>query len=136
MTSDDNMTSDTSRKLAAIVFADIVGYTSLMQKGEQKAMSIVNRFQSINNTSVKLYNGEIIKTYGDGSLILFNSTIDAVRCAHHMQLAYRTEPYVPVRIGIHVGDIIRKDNDVFGDGINIASRVESMGVGGVCSDDW
>ena len=118
------------RKLAAILFADIVGYTSLMQRGESKAMSILNRYQEVTAEKVQEYHGEIIKTYGDGSLILFDSTVDAVRCAYDMQVAYREETEVPVRIGIHVGEVVRKKNDVFGNGVNIASRVESMGIAG------
>jgi len=123
-------TSSSSRKLAAILFADIVGYTALMQKGEGKAMSILNRFQEVTASQVKKHKGEIIKTYGDGSLILFDSTVDAVNCAHDMQVDFRGEVHVPLRIGIHVGEVVRKDNDVFGNGVNIASRVESMGVAG------
>jgi len=115
------------RKLAAILFADIVGYTALMQRGEGKAMSILNRFQEVTATKVKEHKGEIIKTYGDGSLILFDSTVDAVNCAHDMQLDFKQGTVVPLRIGIHVGEVVRKDNDVFGNGVNIASRVESMG---------
>jgi len=118
------------RKLAAILFADIVGYTALMQQGEDKAMSILNRFQDVTTATVKEHQGEIIKTYGDGSLILFDSTVDAVNCANEIQLAFREEIYVPLRIGIHVGEVVRKENDVFGNGVNIASRVESMGVAG------
>ena len=118
------------RKLAAILFADIVGYTALMQQGEDKAMSILNRFQNVTTAKVKEHQGEIIKTYGDGSLILFDSTVDAVNCANEIQLAFREEIYVPLRIGIHVGEVVRKENDVFGNGVNIASRVESMGVAG------
>jgi len=119
-----------SRKLAAILFADIVGYTALMQQGESHAMSILNSFNKITDTRVKEHHGEVIKTYGDGSLILFDSTVDAVNCAHDMQVDFRKGIHVPLRIGIHVGEVVRKDNDVFGNGVNIASRVESMGVAG------
>ena len=124
------MSNLVNRKLAAILFADIVGYTALMQKGEVKAMSILNRFQEVTNVKVKKHHGEIIKTYGDGSLILFDSTVDAVQCAHDMQVEFREGIQVPLRIGIHVGEMIRKGDDVFGNGVNIASRVESMGIAG------
>ena len=117
-------------KLAAILFADIQGYTSLMQKGESKAMSILSRYEEITQAKVNQFSGEVIKKYGDGSLILFDSTVDAVQCAIEMQQEFQQEPVVPLRIGVHVGEVIRKGNDVFGNGINIASRVESMGAAG------
>ena len=75
------MSNKQERKLAAILFADIVGYTALMQRGESKAMSILSRFNEVTKDRVSQHRGEVIKTYGDGSLILFDSTIDAVNCA-------------------------------------------------------
>ena len=122
--------NSSSRKLAAILFADIVGYTTLMQQGEGKAMSILTRFQEVTADKVKESRGEIIKSYGDGSLIIFDSTVDAVQCAHDMQIAFRQGIKVPLRIGIHVGEFIKKDRDIFGNGVNIAARIESMGVSG------
>ena len=101
-----------------------------MQQGEGKAMKILNRFQEVTESFVSSYSGEIIKTYGDGSLILFESTIDALKCAYDMQIAFQEDPIVPLRIGIHIGEIVRKGNDVFGNGVNIASRIESMGQAG------
>ena len=124
------MGNHTNRKLAAILFADIVGYTALMQKGEAKAMSILNRFQEVTKSSVEKHKGEIIKTYGDGSLILFDSTVEALQCAYDMQISFLESPKVPLRIGLHVGEVIKKDKDIFGNGVNIASRVESMGIAG------
>ena len=116
--------NSSSRKLAAILFADIVGYTTLMQQGEGKAMSILTRFQEVTADKVKESRGEIIKSYGDGSLIIFDSTVDAVQCAHDMQIAFRQGIKVPLRIGIHVGEFIKKDRDIFGNGVNIAARTE------------
>lgn len=128
--SSENQTNSVNRQLAAILFADIVGYTALMQKGEKTALNILNRYQSVCEEMVGAHDGEIIKSYGDGSIILFTSTINAVQCAKAMQIAFNEEPQVPLRIGIHIGEIVRKDNDVFGNGVNIASRIESMGVAG------
>ena len=129
--SSQDRTRDTpARELAAILFADIVGYTALMQQGEANALNILNRFEVITRDKVHRHSGEIIKNYGDGSLILFSSTVHAVQCAEEMQLAFSQEPKVPLRIGIHVGEIVRKGKDIFGNGVNIASRVESMGVAG------
>ncbi len=124
------MSNNQERKLAAILFADIVGYTALMQQGESKAMSILDRFKEVTNDKVSQHRGEVIKTYGDGSLILFDSTVDAVQCAHDMQVAFREGIEVPLRIGVHVGEVIKKDHDIFGNGVNIAARVESMGIAG------
>ncbi len=122
--------NQTNRKLAAILFADIVGYTALMQEGEGKAMAMLSHFEGISKRLVTTHRGEIIKTYGDGCLILFDSTVDAATCAVAMQQAFDEEPAVPVRIGIHVGEVIHKGNDVFGDGVNVASRIESIGMPG------
>ncbi len=124
------MPASTDRQLKVILFADIVGYTALMQQGEAKAMRILDRFQSQSLFHVQENGGEIIKSYGDGSLILFSSTVNAVRCAIALQKEFQIEPKVPLRIGIHVGEIIRKDQDIFGNGVNISSRIESMGIPG------
>ena len=119
-----------NRKLAAILFADIVGYTKLMQESEGNAMSILSRFEETTIVAVEACRGEVIKTYGDGSLILFESTIDAVKCACMMQLEFQKEPIVPLRIGIHIGEVVHKGSDVFGDAVNISSRIESIAVPG------
>ena len=116
-----------NRKLAAILFADIQGYTALMQKGEGNAMKILNRYEEICASSVKEHNGEIVKKYGDGSLILFENTVDAARSAIQMQLEFQKDPVVPLRIGIHVGEVVHKDQDVFGNSVNITARLESVG---------
>lgn len=118
------------RKLAAILFADIEGYTNLMQEGESNAMRVLNRFQKVTAESAHSCFGEVVKSYGDGSLLIFDSTVDAVKCAVDMQKAFREDPVVPLRIGIHIGEVVRKDKDVFGNGVNIASRIESMAVAG------
>ena len=120
------MQKQENRKLAAILFADIVGYTAMMQSKEAQAMEVLQRFQSIITSEVAKNNGELIKSYGDGSLLVFNSTIDAMQCAFAMQTAFRETPKVPLRIGIHAGEVIKKEGDYFGNGINIASRIESI----------
>lgn len=101
-----------------------------MQNGERNAMKLIDRFESLTEEIVNHYNGQVVKKYGDGCLILFNSTVNAVKSAKELQLRFREKPIVPLRIGIHVGEVIQKENDVFGHGVNIASRVESMGVPG------
>lgn len=115
------------RQLAAIMFTDIEGYTSLMQKNESKAIAYRERHREVFDSTTKKYNGRILQYYGDGTLSTFPSAIDAVQCAIEMQLAFRNEePRIPIRIGIHSGDIIVTDQDIIGDGVNIAARIESL----------
>lgn len=122
------MNAISSRKLSAILFADIAGYTAMMQKDETEAMDILATFQSSVGKWVIEYGGEIIKNYGDSSICLFPSTNACIRCAYAIQL--EVIPKVPLRIGLHLGDVLYKEGDVYGDDINIASRIESMGVPG------
>ncbi|MEM1119324.1 MAG: adenylate/guanylate cyclase domain-containing protein [Bacteroidota bacterium] len=124
------MTNSKKRKLRAILFADIVGYTALMQKDETQASRLLQKFRYTLNEKVGQYAGEIINNYGDGCLCTFESAVDAMTCAKTIQLIFQAEPKVPVRIGLHSGDVFFEDNNVFGDSVNIASRIESLGVAG------
>ncbi len=117
-----------SHQLAAIMFADIEGYTSMMQKDEESALKIRKRHREVFNSVTAKYNGKILQYYGDGTLSTFNSAIDAVRCGIEIQLAFLEEPQVPVRIGIHSGDLIFSKDGVIGDGVNVASRIETLAV--------
>lgn len=119
-----------SRRLAAIMFTDIEGYTAAMQQNEAKAMMLKDRHRLILENEHKNFSGTIIQYYGDGSLSIFSSVVQAVQCAVSMQQFFCKQPTVPVRIGLHVGDIMMNDGDVFGDGVNLASRIESLGVAG------
>ena len=115
------------RQLAAIMFTDIQGYTSLMQKNESKAIAYRARHREVFDSTTRKYNGRILQYYGDGTLSTFPSAIDAVQCGIEMQLAFsKEEPRIPIRIGIHSGDIIVTDQDIIGDGVNVASRIESL----------
>src|SRR4051812_7120699 len=118
------------RQLAAIMFTDIEGYSAIMQDNEARAILLKNRHRSILHREHQQYNGRIIQYYGDGSLSVFKSVVNAVACAFAMQRSFRQKPVVPVRIGLHSGDIIFDDNDIFGDGVNIASRIETLGTSG------
>lgn len=119
-----------TRKLVAIVFADIAGYTAMMQKNEHKALQILNHFRSDIDNFVPLFNGEIVQYYGDGCLLIFNSALEAIKCSERLQYSLKNEPEVPVRIGIHQGDVVAESGNIFGDNVNIAARIESMSIPG------
>jgi adenylate cyclase len=118
------------RQLSAILFTDIEGYTSLMQHSEQQAIMMRDRHRQVIQQEHKEFNGRIIQFTGDGTLSTFQSLVDAVKCALCMQQQFLQEPHVPVRMGLHLGDIIFNDEDIVGDGVNIASRIESLSVAG------
>ena len=117
-----------NRQLAAILFTDIVGSTAMMQKDEQAAVSLSKRYVAVLKQFVSSHGGEILNDYGDGSLCTFSSATEALRCAIEMQQQFQMEPKVPLRIGLHVGEIFFEDGKVFGDSINVASRVQSLGI--------
>lgn len=120
-----------SRKLAAILFADIVGYTSLMQSNEQKALQTIQRYQSLVSDIANSYNGEVLKSYGDGTLLIFQNSLEAVQAAKTIQEKCNdpsSDITIPLRIGIHVGEFVVHDKDIYGNGVNLAARLESMGV--------
>jgi class 3 adenylate cyclase/tetratricopeptide (TPR) repeat protein len=119
-----------TRRLAAIMFTDIVGYTALMQENEAQALVIRQRHREVFERFHKQHKGQIVQYYGDGTLSVFDSAVDAVTCAQAIQLALQEEPRVPLRIGLHTGDVLLSDTEVIGDGVNIASRVESLAIPG------
>lgn len=119
-----------SHQLAAILFADIVGYTAMMQENEELAVEKVNRFREVVELIAEELNGKIIQYYGDGSLLLFQSSTDAAEFAKLLQEDLYNEPMVPVRIGIHMGDVLVHAGNIFGDVVNIASRIQSLAPAG------
>ena len=120
------MTQPPKRILAAVMFTDIVGYTAMMQENETRAIALRERHKNVLQQSVRECHGEILQYYGDGTLCIFQSSIECVSCALKIQQNFIKEPKIPLRIGIHVGDIVYNSEEVFGDGVNIASRVESL----------
>ena len=118
------------RQLAAIMFSDMTGYTALMQQNERLAKDKRRRLKEVLERSVSLYNGNILQYYGDGALSIFNSAIDGVHCAVEIQQTLQQEPKIDLRIGIHTGDISIEDETIYGDGVNLASRIESLAVPG------
>ena len=121
---------ESSRQLAAILFTDIVGYTSMMQRDELEAVASVQKLHTVLEKTVPVHEGEIYQYYGDGSLSIFNSATQAVDCAFEIQKQLLQEPALLARTGIHIGEIYTKNRKIFGDGVNIASRIESIGQGG------
>ena len=118
------------RLIAAIMFTDIEGYTALMQRDEAETIKIRNRHREAFEKITKKHNGTIIQYFGDGTLSIFTSSVESVNCAIELQHEFLKEPLIPVRIGIHVGDIVRSEDDIIGDAVNVASRIESCAIVG------
>jgi len=123
-----NMTSR-QRRLAAILFTDIVGYTAMMQQNETETITTIKRYTSVLKQSVNDHAGEVLNDYGDGSLCIFSSASEAVQCALEMQQKLQAAPIIPVRIGLHIGEIFFEDEKILGDGVNLASRIQSIASG-------
>jgi class 3 adenylate cyclase len=111
------------------MFTDIVGYTALMQNSEEKTIKLRDSHRNIFNPITNNHNGQIIQYYGDGTLSIFESAVEAVNCGIELQNQFIRSD-IPVRIGIHIGEIIITDNDIVGDAVNLASRVESIAIPG------
>ena len=133
------------RRLAAILAADVAGYSRLMgvdEEGTLAALKAIRR--ELVDLKIKEHRGRIVKTTGDGVLVEFASVVDAVRCAVEVQreMAERNadvpaDKRIEFRIGINVGDIISDDSDIYGDGVNVAARLEALAEpGGICVSRW
>ncbi len=122
-----------ARRLTAIMFTDMVGFSRQMGADEARTLRVLEVHNHIIQQAVAEYAGHVIKTIGDGFLVDFPSVVNAVQCAQRIQVQFRTHnaekelaEQIHLRIGIHLGDIVQKDGDVFGDGVNIASRLQQM----------
>lgn len=128
----------TNRRLAAILAADVVGYSRMMAGDEAGTLAALKRHREIVfDPAVAQHNGRIVKLIGDGTLVEFGSVVDAVKCAVSVQLAAATPeaagPRIILRIGINLGDVIIDGDDIYGDGVNVAARLEPLAVpGGIC----
>src|SRR5919198_943525 len=125
------------RKLAAIMFTDMVGYSALSQRNDKLAQELLEEHRRLLREIFPRFNGTEIKTIGDAFLIEFNSALEAAQCAIEIQrtLAKRNhdvtaERRIELKIGIHIGDVVHRAGDVYGDGVNIASRIEPLAGGG------
>ena len=125
-----------TKKLKAIVFTDIVDFTKLSADDEQKALEVIDRQRELLKPIVLEHKGEWLKEIGDGLLFSFDSSLDAVRCSIKIQEALKDVEGFKIRIGIHQGDIFIKDGDVYGDDVNITSRIEPLSSeGGIAISD-
>ncbi len=132
--------SDAHRRLTAVMVTDIVGYTTMAQRDESLALELLEEHSSFLRTQFSRHRGREIKSMGDGFLVEFPSAVDATQCAidiqqglHSRNAGLSEDRRVLVRIGIHVGDVIDRGDDLLGDGMNIASRIEALArPGGVC----
>ena len=122
-----------TRKLAAIIFTDIVGFSRQMGADEAHMLRILAVHNQVIQQAVADHHGHVIKTMGDGFLVDFPSVVNAVQCAQHIQRQFRahnaennSSEQIHVRIGIHLGDIIQQNGDVLGDGVNVASRLQTL----------
>src|SRR5579872_7266576 len=130
----------TNRRLAAILAADVVGYSRLMAADESGTLAALKHFrESLFNPAVAAHNGRIVKLIGDGTLVEFASVVDAVECAVAVQNAVAARvlppsaPAIQLRIGVNLGDVIIDGDDIYGDGVNVAARLEPLAEpGGVC----
>src|SRR5712692_7099561 len=122
-----------TRKLAAIMFTDMVGFSRQMGANEARMLRLLEIHNQLIQQAVVEHHGTVIKTVGDAFLVDFPSVVNAVQCAQQIQAQFwthnaATEPteQIHVRIGIHSGNIVQRDGDVFGDGVNVASRLQQL----------
>jgi len=132
-----NKSTDTnaSRRLAVIMFIDMAGFTALMGRQEAEAMRLLHICRAIQRPLIERHNGRWLKELGDGLMCSFSTVSDAMHCALAIQAEARKHPGLLLKMGVHLGEIIEEDGDIYGDGVNVASRIESIGVGGaiLCS---
>ncbi len=118
------------RQIGVCLFADMQGYSAMMRRDEAAALDSLNKFKQELEKLVSKHQGKIISFYGDGCLALFHSARTSLQCATDLQLQFQRLG-IDIRLGLHMGEVIHKENNIFGDSVNISSRIESMGQPGV-----
>jgi len=134
------MSEEEIRKLAAIMFTDMVGYSALSQRDDKLALELLEEHRRLLREIFPRFHGTEIKTIGDAFLVEFNSALEAAQCAIEIQRTLAkynadapAQRQIELKIGIHIGDVVHRAGDVYGDGVNIASRIEPLaGAGGIC----
>ncbi len=134
------MSDEEVRTLAAIMFTDMVGYSALSQRDDKLALDLLEEHRQLLRAIFPRFHGSEIKTVGDAFLVEFKSALEAAQCAIEIQrgLAKRNADVPPdrrieLKIGVHIGDVVHRGGDVYGDGVNIASRIEPLaGANGIC----
>ena len=116
--------------LAAVMFADMVGFTALMQRDEALATERRDRHRDVMKRAIGDHGGRIIQYFGDGTLAVFPSALEAVAAARRIQAELQQEPPIPLRIGLHLGDIAFDEEGAYGDSVNVAARLESLAIPG------
>jgi TolB-like protein/Flp pilus assembly protein TadD len=135
-----NLLAEGERRLAAIMFTDMVGYTTLGQKNETLSLALVEETKKLLRPIFVRHGGREVKTIGDAFLVEFANALDAVRCAYDVQRASRefnisqpSDKKIRLRVGLHLGDVVESEGDIFGDAVNVESRIESLASdGGIC----
>ena len=122
--------TEPTRKLAAIVFTDIVGFTKLTAKDQSKASGLIKQQRGLFRPIVDSYNGTWVKEMGDGLLLIFDTVTDAVNCCIKLQETSKQIDDLDLRIGIHQGEILIEENDILGDDVNVAARIEPFSAPG------
>lgn len=124
------------RKLVSIVFTDIKGYTAMMENDEALALKTVASFEKFTRETCSKYNGKVVNFMGDGALLVFVNSTDALEFALDIQTRFILEENIQHRIGINTGEVVFKDGNVYGDSVNVAARIESLGIpGGILISD-
>ena len=114
------------RQIRVIMFTDIIGFSDIMSNDVSEGIKVLEINSDLHNKGILKYSGKLVKKIGDGTLCIFDSVVEAVNSGQELIKEVNKTRLYKIRIGIHIGELIFKDNDIFGEGVNIASRLESI----------